>query len=340
MLFVLAFAALVGAPIAWAYWTMVRMPGKSFTGELPELTTSERALAAALERDVRALAALGERSIRRPSALAAAAELVAARLESAGHVVERQRYEVRGEPCENLVVRIVGTSDEVVVVGAHYDSAHGSPGANDNASGVAALLALARAIPPDLAPERTIELVAFTNEEMPHFADGTMGSAAHARRLAERAARVTAMLSLETMGYYDMRDGSQTYPLPLSLVYPAQGDFIAFVGDRGSAALVREVVGAFRRHARIPSEGAALPADTPGVGWSDHRSYWAQGWPALMVTDTAPFRDPSYHRSTDTPERLDYGRLARVVHALTPVVLELAGGAPSFRGSARPRRSR
>jgi acetylornithine deacetylase/succinyl-diaminopimelate desuccinylase-like protein len=322
--FVLALIATFGAVAAWAYGAMVHMPGSSFAGHLPELTPAERALAEELEADVRALSALGERSLHRPSALAGAAARVAARFEAAGHSVTRERYAVRGVPCENLVVRIPGDTDEVVVVGAHYDSAHGSPGANDNGTGVAALLALARRIPPGHAPARTHELVAFTNEEMPHFADGTMGSDVHAGRLAARGARVAAMLSLETLGYYDVREGSQAYPFPLSLVYPSRGDFIAFVGDRGSAPLVRTVVGAFRRHARFPSEGAALPADMPGVGWSDHRSYWAHGWPALMVTDTAPFRDPSYHLPSDTPERLDYTRLARVVEGLTHVVLELA----------------
>ncbi len=309
---------------AWAWWTMVRMPGVPHEGPLPPLTDAQRRLARELEADIRALTRLGERSVVHPHALADGAALLVAALEAAGHRVERQSYELDGVLCENLVVRYPGRdSSKVVVVGAHYDSASGTPGANDDGSGVAALLALARRIPPGFAGERTLELVALTNEEMPHFRDGTMGSQLHARQHAQRGDEVVAMLSLETMGYFDDAPGSQAYPFPLSAAYPDRGDFIAFVGDRRSAPLVREAVRSFRAHARFPSEGAALPSDLPGVGWSDHRSYWEHGWPALMVTDTAPFRYPHYHLPTDTPERVDYERLARVVDGLAAVVKDL-----------------
>ncbi len=319
--------AVVLTAAAGAWLVMIRMPGTSHRGPLPAPSAGERALAAELEADVRALAALGEKSVARPAALGAAADLVAARFVEAGHEVRHQWYDVGGVRCENLVVRLPGERpDEVVVIGAHYDSAEGTPGANDDGSGVAALLAIARRTPSGFRGARTLELVAFTNEEMPHFRDGTSGSRHHARSLAAEGATVTAMLSLETMGYFDDREGSQRYPFPLSVVYPSRGDFIAFVGDVRSRALVREVVGAFRAHARFPSEGAALPADVPGVGWSDHRSYWEQGWPAMMVTDTALFRYPHYHLPTDTPDRIDFDRLARVVEGLAPVVASLAWG--------------
>ncbi len=132
------------------------------------------------------------------------------------------------------------------------------------------------------------------------------------------------MLSLETMGYYRDDPDTQKYPPPMSLFYPSRGNFIGFVGDVGSRGLVRRLVGSFRRRAAFPSEGAALPAFVPGVGWSDQWSFWQEGYPGVMVTDTAPFRYPYYHTQADTPDKLDYERLARVTVALAEVVREIA----------------
>jgi hypothetical protein len=167
-------------------------------------------------------------------------------------------------------------------------------------------------------------LVWFTNEESPHFQTADMGSMRYAYRARKHGARIAGMLSLETMGYYSDQPRSQKYPLPLSLFYPDRGNFIAFVANTDSRELLHSAITAFRAHARFPSEGAALSASTPGVGWSDHWAFWQQDYPALMVTDTAPFRDPHYHRASDQPDRLDYARLARVVEGLESVVVALA----------------
>jgi hypothetical protein len=135
------------------------------------------------------------------------------------------------------------------------------------------------------------------------------------------------MISLETIGYYSERPGSQQYPFPIGLLYPSKGDFLGFVGNVSSRELVRRAIGAFRTHARFPSEGAALPSGVPGVGWSDHASFWEQGYPAIMLTDTAPFRYPHYHTREDTPDKVDYARLARVVDGIEAIVLDLVEGA-------------
>jgi Zn-dependent M28 family amino/carboxypeptidase len=328
----------LGTAVAWA--VMVRMPGRSFHGSLPPLSADEDASRARLEAHVTHLAGtIGERNYRRPVALDAAATYVETTLEQLGYGVVAQPFAVNGQPFRNIEVTIRGLREpeEIVVVGGHYDSVVGTPGADDNATGTAAVLELARLLR-DARPERTVRLVAFANEEPPFFLTEHMGSRVYARAAARRGDRIVAMLSLETIGYFSSEPGSQRYPPPLNLAYPDRGDFIGFVGNVASRALVRQSVAAFRRHARFPSEGVAAPAWLPGVGWSDHAPFWHAGYPALMITDTAPFRNPAYHSAADTPERIDYGRMARVVHGVAAVVRELAGAstASAAAPSARP----
>lgn len=210
----------------------------------------------------------------------------------------------------------------MVVVGAHYDTCYDTPGADDNATGVAALLELARALR-EVELRRTLRLVAFVAEEPPHFGTDDMGSRRYAALCRERGDRVVAMLCLETLGYYSSAPGSQRYPAPLDLLYPDTGDFVAFVGNLRSRGLVRRAIGAFREAAVAPSEGIAAPALLPGIAWSDHWSFWREGFPAVMVTDTAPFRNPNYHGGADLPGSLDLERLALVVLGLERVLREL-----------------
>ena len=303
---------------------MLKMPGKSHTGALPPLTDAERALAEALRRDVEKLGGeIGERNVANPDAYATAARFVESSLAGAGHDPRIQAFDVDGVRCENLEVELAGTS-EIVIVGAHYDSVIGAPGANDNGTGVAAVLALARAFASH-KPKRTLRFVAFANEEPPHFQTSEMGSLRYAERSKQRGENVVAMLSLETMGYFSDLEGSQVYPPPVGLFYPSTGNFMGFVSNISSRKLLREVVGDFRSHTQLPSEGAALPSAIPGVGWSDHWAFWQHGYPALMVTDTAPFRYPHYHTPADTPDKIDYERLARVVAGIERVVRRLAG---------------
>ena len=305
------------------------MPGRSHRGALPALTPEQELLAETLRSGVEMLAGeIGPRNEHRYQELMACADWIASQLSQDGHEVRRQAYEVRGKTYENLEVEIAGFArpEEIVVVGAHYDTVPGSPGANDNSSGVVALLELARRFG-SRRSRRTLRLVAFVNEEMPHFMSGAMGSQVYARACRHRGDRVTAMISLETIGYYRQGAGTQQYPPPLSLLYPTEGNFLGFVGNLRSNRLLREAVGAFRTHARFPSEGASLPALVPGVSWSDHSSFWSNGYPAIMITDTAPFRYPHYHTPEDTPDKLDYPSLARVVDGIDAVVMTVVGGA-------------
>jgi Zn-dependent M28 family amino/carboxypeptidase len=214
-------------------------------------------------------------------------------------------------------VRNIEAGSGAIVVGAHYDTVPGSPGADDNASGVAVLIELA-------AMKLPVRLVAFANEEMPYFRGLEMGSWVWAKRARERGEPIRAMYSLEMLGYYRDAPGSQRYPPPLGLFYPDRADFIAFVGDLGARTLVRQSISLFRKHTKFPSEGVAAPAMIPGVTWSDHWSFRQHGFPALMITDTAFNRYPHYHLRSDTPDKLDYERMARVTLGLAAMLKELA----------------
>lgn len=331
LVFGILLTLLVAVGLGAAYATL--MPGRSYEGPLPPLTDEETRLAGALRANVVKLAdEIGPRSQREPEALDAAAEYIETVFRQAALAgrIERHEYISFGRPVWNIILELPGRSrgHEIVVVGAHYDSVPGCPAANDNGSGVAGLLELARLLS-GRALERTVRFVAFTNEEPPHFHTDSMGSLVYARRCRERGDQIVAMLSLEMLGYFSDAPGSQHYPWPLGLIYPDRGDFIAFVGNLRSAGLVREVVASFRRHAAFPSQGGAVPEFIEGMGWSDHWSFWRCGYPAVMVTDTSLFRYPYYHRVTDTPDKLDYERCARVTAGLARVVVELAGGEAS-----------
>jgi Iap family predicted aminopeptidase len=305
---------------------MIRMPPDSFRGPLPPLTEEQRGLEQELRTHVQQLAgAIGERNLFRYKQLVAAADYLRTALASFGYAVRRHLYEISGQPCENLEAEVRGKErpGEIVLIGAHYDSVQGSPGANDNATGVAAMLALSRAFA-SLQPARTVRFVAFTNEEPPLFQSRQMGSRIYAARSRERGERITLMLSLETIGYYSDQPGSQGYPFPFGFFYPSTANFIAFVSNMENARWVRLLLTAFRRHAQFPSEGGALWEWIPGVAWSDHWSFWKEGYPAVMATDTAPNRYPQYHTSADTPDNVDFARTARVVSGLQRTIAETA----------------
>jgi Zn-dependent M28 family amino/carboxypeptidase len=219
--------------------------------------------------------------------------------------------------------RATVSDPEVIVVGAHYDSAQGTPGANDNASGVAAVLELARLLRDLDSNGKRIRFVLFVNEEPPYFGTEAMGSLNYARTLSERSERVVAMYSLETIGFYSSEPKSQRYPAPFGLMFPDRGDFVAFVGLMGSRALVRKTVGSFRSHTAFPSIGGVAPGSVPGIAWSDHWAFAQEGFPALMITDTALFRYPHYHRPSDTPDKVDGQNLARVVKGIERVIRDL-----------------
>lgn len=304
------------------------MPGRSHRGPLPALGAEREKLAERLRLDVVALVSeRGDRSQGSPGTLERASGIIEGSLRDDGYPVTRLPYSSAGVTVANLeaVLGGGGKEREVVVVGAHYDTAAGGPGADDNASGVAAMLAIARALAASKhRPARTIRFVAFVNEEPPHFWNESMGSLVYAKACKARGDTITGMLSLETLGYYRDEPGSQKYPPIVSLFYPDRGDFVAFVGDLGSRGVVHDAIRTFRGAAAFPSEGASLPSFVTGVGWSDQWSFWQVGYPGVMVTDTAPFRNPHYHQPTDRPETLDYARLARVTEGLVAVVKKLA----------------
>jgi Zn-dependent M28 family amino/carboxypeptidase len=312
------------------------MPGKSYTGPLPPLTGTERELSQRIKSHVQQLAgAIGERNVWKPAALERAAMYIEGELAKIRLELGRQEYEAQGVKVRNIDAEIRGSKlpDEIVVVGAHYDSVRGAPGANDNGTGVAAVIEIARILR-DRKPDRTVRFVFFVNEEPPFFQTDQMGSVVYAKRCKQRGEKVVAMLTPETIGYYSDEKQSQHYPAPFDRFYPDTGNFIAFVGDVSARELVAHCVGSFRAHTKFPSEGGALPDVIEGIGWSDHWSFTRQRYPALMITDTAPFRYPHYHTAQDTPDKVDYERTARVVAGLARVIAELASSPSPFgRGS-------
>ncbi len=307
----LACLAGVGLLVAGFIWA-TSTPGESYSG--PIATPENPELPERLESHVRQLAS-GRRNLDQPSTILSAVTYLSDELTALGYSVERQEVIA---PADNLIINVRAKSADapILIVGAHYDTAGSTHGADDNASGVAALLELARALKNlEDTSALHLQMVFYANEEPPFFKTGAMGSFVHAQSL-DAPERVIGMISLETMGYFSDAPDSQNYPFPLSLRYPSTGSFIAFVGDTSSRSFLRESIGSFRGHAQIPSVGGTAPSIVQGIDWSDHWGYSQIGIPAFMITDTAIFRNPHYHRATDTPETLDYVRLALVVEAL------------------------
>jgi Zn-dependent M28 family amino/carboxypeptidase len=298
-------------------------------GPLRPLNPDEIRLQSQLRDDVGFLAGkIGERNVSdRPEQLEQAAQFIETSFRTVGYQPQSQWYNVNTTKCRNIGVELPGAEDpgDVVIVGAHYDTVPDSPGADDNASGVAAMLALARTFAGS-RPHRTLRFVGFTNEEPPYFWRNEMGSLVYAKKCRQQGDRVTAMLSIESVGFYTTSPASQRFPPGLGLIYPSTGDFVAFVGNTLSRSLVHQALRTFRNTGALPSLGAAIPNSVPGVGWSDHWSFWQQGYPAIEITDTAPYRNPFYHTFGDKPDRLDYDRLARFTWAMQAVVAQLAGG--------------
>jgi Zn-dependent M28 family amino/carboxypeptidase len=298
------------------------MPGQSWSGPLPPTTPAQTASAARLRADVAFIAA-EPHNVAHPAALERVALYLEGQLHALGYQVRPQVFQAGGQQVRNIeaVIEPAAATAETLVVGAHYDSYGNAPGANDNGSGAAAVLELARQLA-DLRGRAAlrIRLVLFVNEEPPFFKTDAMGSLVYARRLAGSGEPVTGMLSLETLGYYSDAPGSQHYPFPLDLRYPDKGNFVAFAGTLSARGFVRRTIGAYRENARFPSEGGAAPAVLQGIDWSDHWSFGEVGIPALMVTDTAAFRYPHYHSAADTPDKVDYARLARVIDGLARMI--------------------
>jgi len=316
--FVVAAVLVFSLSLAAAWGWYIRMPGISYAGPQAQ---GDAAVQKRLRRSVVALAqTIGERNVARAGSLDDAASWISDELAAAGYSPVLENFAVGTAMVSNVYAEVPGRSGSgVVVVGAHYDSVPGSPGADDNASGVAVMLELARRLR-DFDSPFTLRFIAFANEESPWFGTASMGSLQHAERAMDRGEDIVAMLSLEMLGFYDSAKGSQSYPNGFGLFYPSTGNFVSFVGNARSRSLVHELVAGFRQHARLPSEGAALPEIVKDITRSDHLAFWQQGVAAVMITDTANFRNPHYHQSTDVAETLDYSAMAHVVEGLTHAI--------------------
>ncbi len=307
-------------------WFSLAMPGPRLWAVPADFSSAQMRSAAKMEGHVRHLAGdIGPRHAGAPESILATLDYLEASWTMDDLRPTRHRFGPDNEDFYNVELTIPGTdlAHEWVVIGAHYDTEPQTPGANDNASGVAVLLELGQRLHKQRF-RRSIRLVAFANEEYPWGMTENMGSFAYARRCHERGEDVYAMLSLDSVGYFDDQEGSQRYPEPLGLYYGRKGDYLALVGDWSSAWLVRRSISAFRNSTRLPSEGSALPRMFRDIARSDHSSFWRFGYPAILLTDTAPFRDPTYHRPDDTPEHLDFKRLSLVLDGVENIARDLA----------------
>jgi hypothetical protein len=303
-----------------------RMPGQSYEGPLLPLSEKETALRSELRRQVEMLCVtIGERNYIFYKNLNSAADYIEQALIKTGISVQRHQYRLGDKTYYNIVAEKKGAlhPEEIIIVGAHYDSVLGSPGANDNASGVAAVIALAQALS-ETVLARTIRFICFVNEEPPFFWTKDMGSYVYAQQCKERNENIIAMLSLETIGYYSKEPGSQHYFFPPGFFYPSRGNFIGFVSNLSSRPVLKNVIEIYRRTTKFPSQGGVFPWFTPGVFWSDHWPFWKMGYPAILVTDTALFRYPYYHSAEDTVDKINYDHMARMVAGLEKVIEELA----------------
>jgi hypothetical protein len=326
LLFVLGL--LIGLPATALMW-MTAVPGRSWNGPLPPLAPAEAALAGRLEAHVRAIA--GEpHNLAHPEALERSAAYLEQQLAASGYDVRRQVFDAGTARVRNIEVALASPSGAPgLVVGAHYDSFGDAPGANDNATGAAAIVELARGLR-DLQGRSSlsIRLVLFVNEEPPWFRTNKMGSLVYARALKRQGVSLRGMIALDTLGFYSDREGGQHYPTPLDALYPAKGDFIAFVARVSSRDFLRRTVADYRSVARFPSEGGTAPGFVSGIDWSDHWAFAETGYPALMISDTAPFRYPYYHSPEDRSDKVDYRRLARVVAGLERMIRGWANAPP------------
>jgi hypothetical protein len=291
---------------------------------------SEAEVIGALQAHVRALCLdIGDRSPLRPDNLARAAAYIRQAFEAAGLTVEEQPYHHYGQHVTNLIAAPPGVeaASAYYLVGAHYDTVPGTPGADDNASAVAVLLELGRRLA-GRWPDLPLRLAAFTLEEAPAFMTGHQGSRVFARELAAGGGRILGAVVLEMVGF---TSPGQEYPTVLRWAgYPRQGNFIGLVANWRSRRFGRTLLRGFRRNPGLPVESLFVPLNgwpLPATRLSDHASFWDRGWPAVMVTDTAFFRNPNYHLPSDRFETLDFAFMAALVRSLELALEELAAGA-------------
>ncbi len=320
-LILIALAVVASLPLVVRHYAYLPLYG--YQGQLPAASVEEGLLAERLKAHVVAVASVPHNTDY-PQALEAAAVYIEQQVAALGYRVERQEFDALGVKVRNIHFAIgkSGPARPAFVVGAHYDSARIAPGANDNGSGTAALIELARLLKGFEPKRQYVRAVFFVNEERPHFGEETMGSFQFAKLLAAREP-ISGMISIETIGAYFDAPGTQKFPVPLNLIYRDKADFITFVGMPRGRELVHRALGSFRQHTAFPSIGGISHSFIPGIAWSDHASFDDIGVPAIMITDTALFRYAHYHKATDTPDKLDYGRIARVTKGIERMLREI-----------------
>lgn len=308
-----AFITIIITTFGWRFW------GKTYVGAVED----NKELAESLEQHVYKLShEIGDRSVFEYDQLKAAESYITEQFTSFGYKVEFQSYEVSNKTVKNIIVEKTGLEqpNEIVIVGAHYDTCF-NPGADDNASAVAGLLELARSLY-EVETSNTLKFIAFVNEEPPFFKTKKMGSWVYAKSCRERKENIKGVIILEMIGYYSDKPYSQRYPPLLGPFYPNRGNFIGVVGNFNSNWLTKKVAATFKDHSNFPIESLAL-GFIPGADLSDHWSFWKHGYSAVMITDTAFFRNFNYHSSSDTYEKLDYVNMAEVVRGLSAVLIDV-----------------
>ncbi len=271
---------------------------------------------------------IGVRTYRDIGRLQRSADYIAGQFTSSGCRLSKQHFFYSGNTYTNLIAELTGRTlpEKILVIGAHYDTVRTTPGADDNASGVAGLLGLARRLA-KVRLSKTVRLVAFALEEPPAYRTRNMGSYHYARSLKEKKEQIEGMICLEMIGYFCNRKGSQHYPLPLfRLKYPSQGNYISMVGNLRSRTFTKGIAAAFQEAVDLPVKTLNAPPIVIGIDFSDHWSFNKFGYRALMVTDTAFYRNPHYHAPTDLPETLDYERMDKVVEGLAAAVEKWGAG--------------
>jgi hypothetical protein len=320
MLYALLILALV--VVAALFYPIVKIK-MSASAIHPETRFIPASSEKALHDHVHALSVvIGSRSIQEYGKIQEAELYIRTFLERQGIPFEFQGYDHEGKRYNNIVVTLEGMSlrEESVLIGAHYDTVYGTPGADDNASAVAVLLELCHTLK-DYRPQRTLKMIFFVLEEPPSFMTPAMGSFVYAQQARDRGERIHGMISLEMVGYFNEAEGSQAFPVPgLQWIFPDCGNFIGVVGNVHSRELTLAVAEALKAGSTLPVEHLVALPFIPGIGLSDHGSFWKMGFRAVMVTDTAFYRNPNYHSSKDTIETLRFDKMSQLVSGMVHVV--------------------
>lgn len=323
--FLIACALVIAAlTMAVSWMTGVRGSSES-TAVLASMDRDEK-LEEVLRYTVQELSfEIGARSLNRYGQLQRSASFIEEVLKESGYQIQREEYELKGKTVANLVVEVKGSSaaNEIVLVGAHYDSYLATPGANCNASGVAVLLELAERVRQH-TPTRTIRMVFFVNGESPWRGTDLQGAVRYAADARKRGDDIEVALILDAVGFYSQTEGSQTFPFPLSQCYPTTGNFIAFFGTLDAKAAVQDLLNRWMAVASLPAEGGAIPAWFPGIHGDGHAAFADQGYTAVLVTDTAESRWKDARTVYDSCALLDYQSMSKLVVGLERLVLDVA----------------